>query len=50
MRVSSAMHGLLGLPGSSVTDLSFTDDGVIVTLRLRRRRRGRALRADRRQL
>ena len=39
MRVSTALNRLLRLPGASVTDLSFTEEGVIVTVRLRRRRR-----------
>ena len=39
MRVTTALNRLLRLPGASVTDLSFTGDGVIVSVRLRRRRR-----------
>jgi transposase len=39
MRVSTAFNRLLRLPGASVIDVSFTADGVIVTVRLRRRRR-----------
>ena len=39
MRVSTAFKRLLRLPGASVADVSFTDDGVLVTVRLRRRRR-----------
>jgi transposase len=34
----TALNRLLRLPGASVTDLSFTADGVVVTVRLRRRR------------
>jgi transposase len=39
MRVSTAFNRLLRLPGASVTDVSFAAEGVIVTVRLRRRRR-----------
>ena len=39
MRVITAFKRLLRLPGASVIDVSFTADGVIVTVRLRRRRR-----------
>jgi transposase len=39
MRVSTAFNRLLRLSGASVIDVSFTADGVIVTVRLRRRRR-----------
>ena len=39
MRVSTAFNRLLRLPGASVIDVSFTADGVIVMVRLRRRRR-----------
>ena len=39
MRVSTAFNRLLRLPGASVIDVSFTADGVIVAVRLRRRRR-----------
>jgi transposase len=39
MRVSTAFNRLLRLPGASVIDVSFTAEGVIVTVRLRRRRR-----------
>ena len=39
MRVTTALNRLLCLPGASVSDLSFTGDGVIVSVRLRRRRR-----------
>jgi hypothetical protein len=39
MRVSTAFNRLLRLPRSSVSDVSFGADRVIVTVRLRRRRR-----------
>jgi transposase len=39
MRVTTAFNRLLRLPGASVIDVGFTADGVIVTVRLRRRRR-----------
>jgi transposase len=39
VRVSTAFKRLLRLPGVSVADVSFTEKGVVVTLRLRRRRR-----------
>jgi len=39
VRVSTAFKRLLRLPGASVADVSFTSDGVVVTVRLRRRRR-----------
>lgn len=39
MRVTTAFNRLLGLPGASVIDVSFGSVGVIVTVRLRRRRR-----------
>jgi transposase len=39
MRVTTALNRLLRLPGASVIDVSFSADGVIVTVRLRRRRR-----------
>src|SRR3954466_4974717 len=39
MRVSTAFKRLLRLPGASVIDVSFTEGGVVVTVRLRRRRR-----------
>jgi transposase len=39
MRVTSAFNRLLRLPGASVIDVSFGAEGVIVTVRLRRRRR-----------
>jgi len=39
MRVTSAFNRMLRLPGASVIDVSFGAEGVIVTVRLRRRRR-----------
>jgi transposase len=39
MRVCTAFNRLLRLPGASVIDVSFTAEGVVVTVRLRRRRR-----------
>jgi transposase len=39
VRVTTAFKRLLGLPGASVADVSFGAEGVIVTVRLRRRRR-----------
>ena len=39
MRVSTALNRLLRLPGVSVVDVSFSAEGVIVTVSLRRRRR-----------
>ena len=39
MRVTTAFKRLLRLPGASVIDVSFSADAVIVTVRLRRRRR-----------
>ena len=39
MRVSTAFNRLLRLPGASVTDVCFAAEGVIVSVRLRRRRR-----------
>jgi transposase len=39
VRVTTAFKRLLRLPGASVIDVSFTGEGVIVTVRLRRRRR-----------
>ena len=48
MRVTTAFNRLLRLPGASVIDVSFGGEGVIVTVRLRRRRRVCwRLRADR---
>ena len=39
MRVTTAFNNLLGLPGASVTDVSFSAEAVVVTVRLRRARR-----------
>jgi transposase len=39
MRVTTAFKRLLRLPGASVIDVSFSGDGVVVTVRLKRRRR-----------
>ena len=39
MRVTTAFNRMLRLPGASVIDVSFGAEGVIVTVRLRRRRR-----------
>lgn len=39
MRVSTAFNRVLGLPGASVIGVRFDREGVIVTVRLRRRRR-----------
>ena len=39
MRVSTAFNRMLCLPGASVVDVAFGGDGVVVTVRLRRRRR-----------
>ena len=39
MRVTTAFKRLLRLPGASVIDVGFGAEGVIVTVRLRRRRR-----------
>ncbi|HWT22213.1 MAG TPA: hypothetical protein VN213_01785 [Solirubrobacteraceae bacterium] len=39
MRVTTAFKRLLRRPGASVADVSFGAEGVIVTVRLRRRRR-----------
>jgi transposase len=39
VRVSTAFKRLLRLPGASVADVSFSGDGVVVMVRLRRRRR-----------
>jgi transposase len=38
MRATTAFNRLLRLPGASVTGVSFASEGVIVTVRLRRRR------------
>jgi hypothetical protein len=39
VRVTTAFKRLLRLPGASVVDVSFGTEGVVVTVRLRRRRR-----------
>jgi transposase len=39
VRVTTAFKRLLRLPGASVIDVSFTGEGVVTTVRLRRRRR-----------
>jgi transposase len=39
VRVTTAFNRLLRLPGASVIDVSFSGEGVIVTVKLRRRRR-----------
>jgi transposase len=39
VRVTTAFNRLLRLPGASVIDVSFTSDGIVVTVRLGRRRR-----------
>jgi transposase len=39
MRTTTAFNRLLRLPGAWVTDVSFVSEGVIVTVKLRRRRR-----------
>jgi transposase len=39
VRVTTAFNRVLGLPGASVTGVRFDREGVIVTVRLRRRRR-----------
>jgi transposase len=39
VRVTTAFKRLLRLPGASVIDVGFAADGVVVTVRLRRRRR-----------
>lgn len=39
MRVTTALNRMLRLPGASVVDVSFGGEGVIVTVRSRRRRR-----------
>ena len=39
MRVTTAFKRLLRLPGASVIDVSFSADGIVVVVRLRRRRR-----------
>jgi hypothetical protein len=39
VRVQTAFKRMLRLPGASIVDVSFGAEGVIVTVRLRRRRR-----------
>ena len=39
MRITTALNRLLGLRGASVIDVSITPEAIIVTVRLRRRRR-----------
>jgi transposase len=39
VRVTTALNRMLRVPGASVIDVSFSGEGVIVTVRLRRRRR-----------
>ena len=39
MRVTTAFKRLLRLPGASIVDVSFAAEGIVVTVRLRRRRR-----------
>ena len=39
VRVTTALNRMLELPGASVSDVAFGGEGVIVTVRLRRRRR-----------
>src|SRR3954452_652873 len=43
VRVSTAFKRLLRLPGASIVDVAFGAEGVVVTVRLRRRRRVCAL-------
>jgi transposase len=43
VRVTSAFKRLLRLPGASVVDVAFGGEGIVVTVRLRRRRRVCAL-------
>ena len=43
MRVTTAFKRLLRLPGASVVDVAFGAEGIVVTVRLRRRRRVCAL-------
>ncbi len=38
MRVTTAFNRILDLPGASVATVSFTDDGLVLGLRRRRRR------------
>jgi transposase len=39
VRVTTAFNNLLGLPGASVSDVAFSPEAVVVSVRLRRRRR-----------
>src|SRR4051795_7419034 len=39
MRVTTAFNNLLGLPGATVSDVCFSAEAVVVSVRLRRRRR-----------
>jgi hypothetical protein len=39
VRATTAFNRTLSLPGASVTGVRFADEGVIVMVRLRRRRR-----------
>ena len=39
MRVTTAFNNLLGLPGASVSDVAFSPEAVVVSVRWRRRRR-----------
>ena len=39
MRITTAFNRMLRLPGAWVQDVAFSDEGVIVTVGLRRRRR-----------
>ena len=39
MRVTTAFNNLLALPGASVSDVAFSPEAVVVSVRLRRRRR-----------
>lgn len=38
MRVSTAFNKILALPGATVTDVDFAEEGIVVSVRLRRRR------------
>ena len=39
MRATTAVNRILNLPGASVTGVRFAAEGVVVSVRLRRRRR-----------
>jgi transposase len=39
VRVTTAFNNLLGLPGARVSDVAFSTEAVVVTVRLRRQRR-----------